>query len=41
VAIASRDFRELRLDRISREFGAMRALHGVTLTVARGEFIQR
>src|SRR3954452_12082620 len=32
-------FRTLRLDRISREFGSMRALHDVSLTVERGEFI--
>jgi putative spermidine/putrescine transport system ATP-binding protein len=39
MAIASRDFRELRLDRISRDFGQLRALRDVTLTVKRGEFV--
>ncbi len=39
MAIASRDFRELRLDGISREFGQTHALRGLTLTVGRGEFI--
>ena len=37
--IASRDFRELRLDRISRDFGQVHALRDVTLTVKRGEFV--
>jgi putative spermidine/putrescine transport system ATP-binding protein len=39
MAIASRDFRELRLDRVSRDFGQLRALRDVTLTVKRGEFV--
>jgi putative spermidine/putrescine transport system ATP-binding protein len=39
MALASHAFRSLRLDGISREFGAMRALHDVSLTVQRGEFI--
>jgi putative spermidine/putrescine transport system ATP-binding protein len=39
MAIASRDFRELRLDRVSRDFGHMHALRDLTLTVRRGEFI--
>jgi putative spermidine/putrescine transport system ATP-binding protein len=39
VAIASRDFRELRLDGVSRAFGQMHALSDVTLTVGRGEFV--
>ncbi len=39
MAIVSRDFRELRLEGVSRAFGALNALHEVTLTVARGEFI--
>ncbi len=39
MAIASRDFRELRLDRISRDFGQHHALRDVSLTVGRGEFI--
>ena len=39
MAIAGRDFRELRLDGMSRNFGSVNALKGVTLTVRRGEFI--
>ncbi len=39
MALASRDFRELRLDRISRAFGTMNALREVSLTVRRGEFV--
>jgi len=39
VAIVSRDFRELRLDRISRDFGHVHALRDLTLTVQRGEFV--
>ena len=39
MAIASRDFRELRLEAISRQFGVLNALQDVTLTVKRGEFI--
>src|SRR6201994_3754960 len=39
MALASHAFRSLRLRRISREFGTMRALHDVSLTVERGEFI--
>jgi putative spermidine/putrescine transport system ATP-binding protein len=39
MAIASREFRELRLDRMSRDFGQVRALRDVTLTVKRGEFV--
>jgi putative spermidine/putrescine transport system ATP-binding protein len=39
MTIASRDFRELRLDRVSRDFGQLRALRDVTLTVKRGEFV--
>jgi putative spermidine/putrescine transport system ATP-binding protein len=38
VAVA-RDFRTLRLDRVSRDFGALNALKDVTLEVERGEFI--
>ena len=37
--IASRDFRELRLDGVSRDFGQTHALRDVTLTVGRGEFV--
>src|ERR1700689_3202351 len=39
MAIASRDFRELRLDRVGRDFGQMHALRDLSLTVKRGEFI--
>ncbi len=39
MAIASADFRELRLDGVSRDFGTHNALKDVTLTVQRGEFI--
>jgi putative spermidine/putrescine transport system ATP-binding protein len=36
---APRDFRELRLDRVTRDFGQTHALRDVTLTVGRGEFV--
>ena len=36
MAIAARDFRELRLDGMSRNFGLVNALKGVNLTVRRG-----
>ncbi len=39
MAIAARDFRELRLDGMSRNFGALNALKGIDLTVKRGEFV--
>jgi putative spermidine/putrescine transport system ATP-binding protein len=39
MAIAARDFKELRLDGMSRAFGTVNALKDVTLTVRRGEFI--
>src|ERR1700760_4869989 len=39
MTLVSHAFRSLRLDRISREFGTMRALHEVSLTVERGEFL--
>jgi putative spermidine/putrescine transport system ATP-binding protein len=39
MAIAARDFRELRLDGMSRAFGTVNALNDVTLNVRRGEFI--
>jgi putative spermidine/putrescine transport system ATP-binding protein len=39
MAIVSRDFRSLRLDGISRDFGFLNALKDVSLTVQRGEFI--
>ena len=39
MAIQAAEFRELRLDKLSRQFGIMNALRDVTLTVKRGEFI--
>ncbi len=39
MAIAATNFRELRLDRLSRDFGTVNALRDVTITVKRGEFI--
>jgi putative spermidine/putrescine transport system ATP-binding protein len=39
MASVSRDFRRLRLDRVSREFGALSALRELSLEVERGEFI--
>jgi putative spermidine/putrescine transport system ATP-binding protein len=39
MTIAARDFRELRLERVSRDFAAHNALRDVSLTVRRGEFI--
>src|ERR1700690_1161196 len=39
MAIASRDFSELRLEGGGRDFGHMHALRDITLTVGRGEFI--
>src|SRR5580704_4477481 len=39
MAIAARDFRELRLDRLGRTFGVLNALRNVTLTITQGEFI--
>ncbi|WP_428030925.1 ABC transporter ATP-binding protein [Ancylobacter sp.] len=39
MAIASAGFRELRLDGMSRNFGAHNALKEISLTVQRGEFI--
>ncbi|KAA2237958.1 ABC transporter ATP-binding protein [Salinarimonas soli] len=39
MAIHAADFNELRLDRLSRAFGAVQALKDVTLTIRRGEFI--
>ncbi|MDE2515527.1 MAG: ABC transporter ATP-binding protein [Rhodospirillales bacterium] len=39
MTIASRDFRELRLEEISRDFGVLIALSKISLTVQRGEFI--
>jgi putative spermidine/putrescine transport system ATP-binding protein len=39
MSIAGRDFRELRLEDLSRSFGTLNALKDVSLTVKRGEFI--
>src|SRR6202012_637193 len=39
MPIASRDFRELRLEGVGRDFGQLRALRNVNLTVKRGEFV--
>jgi putative spermidine/putrescine transport system ATP-binding protein len=39
MPFAPHDFRELRLDRVGRDFGQMRALRDVSLTVQRGEFV--
>jgi putative spermidine/putrescine transport system ATP-binding protein len=39
VPITSRDFRELRLEQIGRDFGQVHALRDVSLTVGRGEFV--
>ena len=39
MAVSSRDFRELRLENVSRDFGQLHALRDVTLTVKRGEFV--
>jgi putative spermidine/putrescine transport system ATP-binding protein len=39
MALAPHDFRRLRLEGVSRDFGTFNALKDVTLDVARGEFI--
>ena len=39
MAISAADFRELRLEGLSRDFGNMNALRDINLTVKRGEFI--
>src|SRR5215470_11596979 len=39
MALAPHDFRRLRLESVSRDFGAFSALKDITLDVARGEFI--
>jgi len=39
MPIASRDFRELRLEGVGRDFGQLHALRDVNLRVKRGEFV--
>src|SRR6478609_8158063 len=39
MAFHAADFRELRLDKLSRNFGALNALQEVSLTIEKGEFI--
>ena len=39
MLLASSPFKEIRLDRVSRAFGTLNALHDVSLTIAKGEFI--
>src|SRR6202161_4931238 len=39
MPVAPHDFRELRLDRVTRDFGQTHALRDLTLTVKRGEFV--
>jgi putative spermidine/putrescine transport system ATP-binding protein len=39
MTIHAAPFRELRLERLSRDFGTVNALRDVTLTVRKGEFI--
>src|SRR3954462_190934 len=39
MAITAANFRELRLDRLSRDFGTLNALRDVSLTIRKGEFI--
>src|SRR6202012_4208199 len=39
MVLASHSFRSLRLEGITREFGLMKALKDISLTVQRGEFI--
>jgi len=39
MSAASRDFRELSLDRVGRDFGGLSALRDVSLTIGRGEFV--
>jgi putative spermidine/putrescine transport system ATP-binding protein len=39
MAIHAAEFRELRLDRLSRAFGTVNALREVSLNIAKGEFI--
>ena len=39
MAFSAKDFQELRLEGVRREFGTLHALRDITLTVRRGEFI--
>ena len=39
MAIHAAAFRELRLEQVSRDFGALNALRDISLTVRQGEFI--
>ena len=39
MTIALSQFDEVRLDRVSRDFGALNALRDVSLSIRRGEFI--
>ncbi len=39
MSIHAADFRELRLDGLCRDFGAMNALRDINLTIRRGEFV--
>ncbi|MGH7101005.1 MAG: ABC transporter ATP-binding protein [Acetobacteraceae bacterium] len=39
MAFSAKDFQELRLEAVSREFGALNALSDIDLTVRRGEFV--
>jgi putative spermidine/putrescine transport system ATP-binding protein len=39
MAIRAADFRELRLERLSREFGTLNAVKDVSMTIKKGEFI--
>ncbi|WP_297443119.1 ABC transporter ATP-binding protein [Acidocella sp.] len=39
MTISAKNFRELRLDHMRRDFGGMNALRDITLTIKRGEFI--
>jgi putative spermidine/putrescine transport system ATP-binding protein len=39
MAFSAKDFQELRLEGVRREFGTLHALRDITLTIRRGEFI--